>query len=363
MPPSRDVDHPGGRPRAPADAEKDDKPRNRGLPSIQQARDARAEGKTRWPSPKFWAYVGLILAISAILHWKWTDAEVERTRQKLLADQRGVAAELGPRWLPRRDRIESWITALAKDPGPEVIDKDALSKWDFRTRPGIYLRLRVEEAQTPEDIRKGALGSLRDGFTACLMRVPNPSATAGKECKHTRDCPVREFCNEQDHCSRPAQPFNLRVAYRTMHILSDEWVRDVQAADSELRTRLYVANFEDARRDDLPLAAELLMQAQYLLVVLDETPPGTPVPAADAGTMGEVVQGTAHASRVAVYRFSDDKALLRVRRESGGELIGVAPQADPDALAARQRQANSCALALAVREAMGDTGAAAVPPM
>lgn len=125
------------------DADHGDRPKDRGLPSIQKARDARAEGRTRWPAPKFWAYAGLVLAITAILHWKWTDSEVERTKQKLLADQRGVAAELGPRWLPLRQRIEGWITALAKDPGPEVIDKEALSKWDFRTRSGIYLRLRV----------------------------------------------------------------------------------------------------------------------------------------------------------------------------------------------------------------------------
>jgi hypothetical protein len=358
--PVSDAGPPGGRPGAPSD--QDDKPRNRGLPSIQQARDARAEGKTRWPSPKFWAYAGLVLAISAILHWKWTDSEVEHTKQKLLADQRGVAAELGPRWFPLRQRIEGWVTGLAHDTGPEVIDRDELSKWDFRTRPGIYLRLRVEEAQTPEDIRTGARDSLRDGFTACLMRVANPSATQGRECKRTRDCPTHEFCNEQDHCSRPSQPFNLRVAYRTMHILTDEWVRDVQASDTELRTRLFVTNFDDAVRDELPLAAELLTQAQYLLVVLDETPQGTPS-AADAGTMEEVVQGLPHAARVAVYRLSDDKPLLRVRRDAGGELIGAAPQGPTEAMAARQRQANSCALALAVRQAMGDTGAAVVPPM
>jgi hypothetical protein len=348
-----------------AEAEQD-KPRNRGLPAIHRAREDRSEGKSRWPSPKFWAYAGLVLAISAILHWKWSDGEIERTKQKLLADQRGVAAELGPRWLPLRDRIEGWITALAKDAndaGPEVAEKDLLAKWDFRTRPGIYLRLRREEAEKAEDIRSGARNSLRDGFTACLMRVPNPVATAGKECKRTRDCPAREFCNEMDHCSRPAQPFNLRVAYRTMHILTDEWVKEVQAADSELRTRLYVTNFEDALRDELPLAAELLTQAQYLLVVLDETPPTAAPAAADAGTFEEVVQALPHAARIGVFRLTDDKVLLRVRRESGGELIGAAPQADSDALAARMRQAQSCALAMAVREAIGDTRAGTSPPM
>jgi hypothetical protein len=346
--------------------ENDQKPRARGLPSIQQAREGRAEGKSRWPAPKFWAYAGIVLAIGFVLRWYWSEAEIQHTKQKLLADQRGVAAGVGPRWFPLRQRIEGWITALAKDPGPEVIEREELAKWDFRTRSGLYLRLRVEDAQTPEDIRQKARDSLRDGFTACLMRVPNPSATAGKECKRTRDCPAREFCNEQDHCSKPAQPFNLRVAYRSMQILTDEWVRDVQAVDSELRTRLYVTNFEDAVRDDLPLAAELLQNAQYLLVVLDETPPGlAPAPGkAEAGAGAtEAVQGVPHSARIGVFRLADDKVLLRVRRASGGELIGATPQADPEVLVARQRQANSCALALAVREAMGDPGAATVPPL
>ncbi|APR79413.1 Hypothetical protein A7982_04760 [Minicystis rosea] len=301
--------------------------------------------------------------VGFILQWKWTSNDVDRGKQKLLADQRGVAAELGPRWLPLRDKLEKWTTDLARSAGPEIIDREGLGKWDFRTRSGIYLRLRAEDAQTPEAIRTGAKSSLRDGFTACLMRVPNPSATAGKECKRTRDCPAREFCNEQDHCSKPAQPFNLRVAYRTMQILSDDWVREVQAVDAELRLRLYQTHFEDAIRDDMPLASELLAQAQYFLVVLDETPPGLALPAADAGvTANEVVQGAAHESRVLVVRLSDDKVLLRIRRPAGGELIGASPAIDSDVMAARQRQANSCALALSVREAMGDTNAATVPP-
>jgi len=339
------------------------KPRNRGLPSIAEARTARAEGRTRWPSPKFWGYAGLVLAVTFILHWKWTASEVERGKGKLLAQQRGVAAELGPRWIPLRDKIEGWTTALARSAAPEVVDRDTLSKWDFRGKGGIYLRLRVEDAEDAASIRKGARSSLRDAFTACLMKVPNPDATAGKPCKRTRECPARETCNEQDHCSKPAQPFNLRIAYRSMQILSDEWVRDVTAVDSDLRLRLYQTNFDDAIRDDMPVAAELFAQAQYYLVVLDETPAGMAMPAADAGTSAaEAVQGTEHHARIGVFRLADDKVLLRIRRPAGGELMGGMPNVDGDVLAARQRQANSCALALSVREAMGDTNAAAVPP-
>lgn len=364
----------------PSAEENEQKARNRGLPSIQEARDARSEGRTRWPSTKLWGYAALILAVGFILQWKWTGSDVERGRQKLLADQRGVAAELGPRWLPLRDRIEKWTMALAAGApqaphgASDVVEREELARWDFRVLPGIFLRQRAEDATTPEAIRAGARESLRDAFTACLMRVPNANATAGKACKRTRDCPARESCNEQDHCSRPAQPFNLRVAYRTMHILTDEWVRDVQAVDSELRLRLFQTSFEDAIRDDLPLAAEFLTQAQYYLVVLDETPPGMPLPppvAADAGApttvaWNEALQGVAHFARVGVFRLSDEKMLLRVRREVGGEggfeLLGAQVAIEPSVLAARQRQANSCALALAVREAMGDTTAATVPP-
>jgi hypothetical protein len=349
-----------------ASAPEEPQPRKRGLPSIQQAREARSAGKSRWPSVKFWGYSALILAISAILHWKWSQSEVDSSRQALLAKQRAVAVELGPRWFPLRDKIERWTADLAAAPpdgSQETIDRDALKGWDFRDKPGIYLRLRVVDAKAAEAIRTGAINSLRDGFTACLMRVGNPSTTAGADCKRSRDCPAGEFCNEVDHCSKAAQPFNLRVAYRTMRVLSDEWVRDVQDTSSDLRLRALVGGFDDTVRDDVPLAVDLLQRAQYFLLVLDEDAPGMAMPAADAGvSVAEAVQAVPHFARVAVWRLSDGKALLRVRREAGGQLLGATPSVDAEVLDARQRQANSCALALEIRQAMGDVGAAAVPP-
>jgi hypothetical protein len=114
------------------------------------------------------------------------------------------------------------------------------------------------------------------------------------------------------------------------------------------------ASFDDTVRDDFPLAAELLTRAQYFLLVLDETPPGKGAPdaGADAGP---------HASRVGVWRLGDGKLVVRLRREASGELLGAQPTVSQDVLDARQRQAQSCALALMVRQAMGDSGVAAVP--
>lgn len=338
-------------------------PRQRGLPAVHAARDARASGKIRYPSVKFWGYSALILVVGAVLQWKWSSGEVESSRQTLMARQRAVAAELGPRWFPLRDKIERWTTELAGEPGAEVIDHDALKSWDFRDKSGIFLRLRVQDAKTPEAIRSGARNSLRDAFTACLMRVPNPDATAGAPCRRTRDCATGEFCNEQDHCSKPSQPFNLRVAYRTLHVLTEDWVHDAQETTSDLRVRALVAGFDDTVRDDIPLAVEVLQKAQYFLVVLDEDVPGLVLPGADAGASAptEAIQGVPHFARVGVWRLSDGKQILRLRREAGGQLLGATPSVDAEVLASRMRQANSCALALEVRNAMGDTNAGSVP--
>lgn len=348
---------PRGGARPSADAER--QATTRGLSAIEEARKAR--GSFRWPPAKFWGYTGMILAVTFILHWKWTQGENEHARQKLLAQERAVKAELGPRWFPLRDKIERWTMELATGPAREVVDRDALRGWDFRAKPGIYLRMRAADATSAEAIRKGAKESLRDAFTTCLVTAPNPNAMAGMECKRTRDCPAGEFCNETDHCSKAAQPFNLRVAYRTMHILSDAWVADVQEASSDMRLRLLSTSFEDTLRDDVPLAAELLTRAQYYLVVLDEEPAKPPA-VKPGGSAEEALQGATHMARVALHRLSDDKLVLRVRREAGGELLGGIPPTDEDVLAAAKRQANSCALALAVRQAIGDANVPVEPP-
>ena len=78
--------------------EQQPEPRKRGLPSIYQAREDRAAGKSRWPSVKFWAYCGIILAVGGILRWKWAQGDMESDRQKLMAMQRDIAqSEVGKR--------------------------------------------------------------------------------------------------------------------------------------------------------------------------------------------------------------------------------------------------------------------------
>jgi hypothetical protein len=332
----------------------------RGLQAIEQSREAR--GKIRWPSTKFWGWAGLILVVSAILNWKWSQGRLESQRSELMARQRAVATELGPRWLPLQDRIEGWTMELAKEPGAEIADQEALKAWEFRDKPGIYLRLTADQGTSVESIRKGARDSLRDAFTACLMRASNPNPLAGAECKRTRECQRGEFCNELDRCTRPAQPYNLRVAYRALRVLTDEWVNEVQEVTTDLRLRVLAGSFDDTTQDDLPVAIDLLARAQYFLLVLDEIPTNAALPATDAGSLGEAIQAVPHHARIGIWRLSDGKAMLRLRREASGQLLGATPMIEADVMAARQQQTNSCALALAVRLAMGDKDASVVPP-
>src|SRR5204863_8238954 len=122
---------------------------------------------------------------------------------QLLGKQRFAKTELDAKWTPLRDKIEGWTQALAKGATEELVDKAALAGWSFRDKKGVYLRLRAEDTESGETIRKAAKDSLRDGFTACLALVPNQNPLQGHECKHSSECARGEHCNEQDHCAKP----------------------------------------------------------------------------------------------------------------------------------------------------------------
>jgi hypothetical protein len=342
----------------------DKEERLRGLKSVQTHRENRKE--MRFPPAKYWGYAGIVLLVMAIFHYKNSLSDLDRMRGQLLGKQRFAKTEIEPRWGPLRDKMEKWTQELAKGPAEDLVDKEALAGWTFRDKKGVYLRLRAEDAETPEAIRKASKDSLRDAFTSCLTLVPNQDPLSGHACKHSSECAQGEHCNEQDHCAKPAQPFNLRIAYRAFAVLSDDWVRQVQEG-GEMTVRALDGTFDDLVKDDMPLATQLIRDGQYFLVVIDEKAPDEPAPAPAGSTTAssnpaEIRQALQHFARIGVWRLSDAKPIIRVRRETAGTLLGNLGNVDPAVADARQRQANSCSLALAVRQAMGDTNAAGTPP-
>jgi hypothetical protein len=342
----------------------------RGLPSVAQARADRR--KTRWLPARFWLWAGVFVGAGAIVWWKLDDGAISKMRADLLARQRDVTAELGPRWFPLRDKLEGWTAECSSEgffdegaakPGT----KGLVAEWDFRRMPGIYLRLAQEAGKQPKTIREAAKKSLRDGFTSCLLEVDNPNPLSGPACETTAECSPGQLCNELGHCADPSQPYNLRTAYKALYMLSEEWIIDTQAISNKLTMRGAVATFDAANKYDLPMATDLLQRSKYFLVVVDEHVDegnglDAKLPDADAGAEDDrSIPTAAHPARVCVYRLEDDKKMIAVRREAGGELRGPANSSlNPATQIAQQRQANACALALALREAMGAPSGAQV---
>jgi hypothetical protein len=332
----------------------------RGLPSVEEARAARRRG---WlPGSRFWKWSAICIGAGIILWWKLEQGEINRMRNELLARQRGVREELGPRWFPLRDKIEGWTQACAAADFKPVEAPELVKEWDFRKLPGIYLRLSQKDAKSVNSIRDAAQKSLRDAFTACLLLTPNPNPLAGPACETTEDCGAKQLCNDYKHCAEYSQPFNLRTAYKTMQLMSDEWTAEIQQVTNKLTLRGAIATFDAANKYDLPVAADLLQRSKYFLLVvdeaqlLDEKGATEALPTvADAGVHDDRSIPTApHKARVCVWRLEDDKKVLALRGDASGMLVGGQKAAvDLETNISQQRQANSCALALTVREEMG----------
>ncbi|MBI5532770.1 MAG: hypothetical protein HY898_08660 [Deltaproteobacteria bacterium] len=303
--------------------------------------------------PRLWLWVGIILAVWAIIYWKYTQEKLDQARNALLARQRDAAAQLNQRFLPLRDRIERWIVdASGSFPG-DLVAPEA-TEAPFRSKPGIYLRLRLSDAADVKSIRRESQVSLRDAFTSCLFRGDNRDPWAGPECKFNHDCPAGQHCNETNHCTVPAQPFNLRVFYRGARVLSEDWIKDVREASDDMRIRLLEHDLDATIKEDVPLAIDLLVRGQYFMLVLDE-PAADPASVPDAGGPMESLQAAPHPARVFVYDIPRDKLILRLRTDAAAQVTG--PSADPKTTLAVRRQANSCAIAVAVRRALGDPDA------
>lgn len=344
---------------------------SRGLPAVEQMR--RERGKGRWMSGRFWVFFGIAVAIIAIVWWRFEQSEIQEVRTELLSKRRAVVKELGPRWYPLRDKLEKWAIACgAADPDEELIDRAILDELQLRKQPGLYLRLAQESAKDNAGVRDAAQKSLHDGFSACLLRPANPDPMEGEECEQTEQCPAGHMCSELKHCAKPSQPFNMRLGYQSLRMMDDEWVEQIQEITNMLTLEGASKSFESFNKYEIPMAIELLTRAEYFLVVVDEPPTKEAKESTDAkfrvtlpdgGVQEDPAISTApHHARICAWRLDkdkdddrdDDKQILSIRRYGEGKLMGGKEPKLVQTRIARQRQANSCALAMEVREALGD---------
>lgn len=338
--------------------------RDRGLPALRESREERRRalilGKVRLRSlpPQFWLWTLVILSAFGVVYWKLAQGELESAKTRVMAKQRAVAQALGAKLVPFRENVERWAAELAADAWPGDMVTDDLDVSKLARSPGVYLRARQSNAKSASALRRAAVASLHDGFTSCFfVRDGAVDPARGPKCQTTGDCQPGQLCNEYDVCAAPAMPYNMRLAYRALRVLSPEWTDELHEAGSDLAVTAYERDLDKVTRTDVPVAVDLLTRARYLTIVLDEDPQGGLPNEPDAGaeTPEERVQRTPHFARVGVWDLKSGKLVARVRAEASGQVVPVGKRAvqDPEVMAAQQRQVNSCALALHVKQALG----------
>lgn len=334
-----------------------DKPRpQRGLPSIAEARELRASRALPSASGKFWLWSLIAISTMTIFYWRKTQSENEAFRARILAKQRTVASDLGGTFFSLRDRAEKWTIDLAKGSfEPDFIApslKNTGKDLPLFKRPGVYLRVTQDDARSVEKIRSAARESLRDAFSSCLLRTPHLTQHKGQPCRISKECPSGQLCNEVEVCATPAQPFNLRLAYHGLRVLSDSWVRSVQSsgdsASDTLILRRYEMDIDSAISNDLPVVSELLRSAEFFLVVVDEIPEGFQPPS--QGSLAQAVQSESHPARIALYDLKSSELLLRLHRTADTTIPAI--PGDAETVDAQRRQILNCALAQDVRDAL-----------
>ncbi len=266
--------------------------------------------------------------------------KLDAQKEDLLAKQRAVDKTVGAEWYPLRDKLEKiTVDSALAWPDEDFVDTKA-KEWDFRTLPGLYLRLRVTEAKDVSAIRKNALGSFKDGFSGCLLREANPVGARGDA--------------DGGLGVAPDQPWNLRQAYTATRILTNEWVDEVRGSTDDLRLRVFEEQYRKDSETVIPVAIEIVKRAQFFLLVLDEDTPEA-MEKSDGGPISaESLQRVPHNARVRIVDLKTGGDLAHLRKAAHGSFVMAGGQlTDPEATAAVERQVQSCSLALEVQEALG----------
>ena len=315
--------------------------------------------------PRFWLWAGVILASSMVIYWKVAQGKLESEKSGVMAKQRAVAAALSPEVVPYTDKIEQWVRESSGEWSKSFIAPDIdLSR--IQRAPGIYFRVRQGAAADSELLRKEGAESLLDGFVACMfVREGEADPRQGPTCDASADCEPGLLCNEYNVCTPPPRPFNMRLAYSALHVLSSSWTDELHEATNDLKVRAFERELDRVSKNDVPIAIRMMKQAELFTLVVDE-PPGGELPAKLDGfeTIEQRIQRVPHRARVAVWDIRTGKQLVRLRSAADGKFVAVGDEhvatvptdeQNEDqrrSLAAQQRQANSCALALAVRTAI-----------
>jgi hypothetical protein len=317
-----------------------------GLKAIHEAREGRQTGG-KYSRPSTGAYLfGLAALLGSLVAYHYvSEYQLGADKRDILSQQRALKATIGAEWFPMRDEIEKYVLDAAGPYKGDFVDSEAV-RWDLHATPGLYLRLRVADAKNVDSLRDAAFDSQRDQFVGCFLREQNPGAARG----------------DRDAGAFPEQPWNLGRAYRATRVLGDEWANGLKEADDKMSVRVFQEQYEKAAKVDMQTAAQVVKQARFLLLVLDEDSDDVKK-SADGGPVDEpALQLVPHWSRVHILDLRTKSELVRLRKQGAASFVfaGDHGTTDDETHDALQRQVNNCSLANQVRAAISakaDSGA------
>jgi hypothetical protein len=309
---------------------------------------------------RFWLFTFAGMIVFGVVYYRHAQNELSVRRERLAARQRAVVLATGKAGFVLRDEIERWVQSFAT---LEIVNRvsPSASLDAIAHGPGIYLRLAQSEALEVSRLRKAAASSVHDGFTSCLFVGRANALTAGTACKAKTQCGIGELCDDWGVCSVPNQPYNLRLLYDALKVLGPEWGERLSQTGDELEVRALELELDDTSQHEIPAAAELVRRSKFFSVVLDEPPsakersadPDAGAPAPESPE--QRLQARDHYVRVGIWDLERKEPLVQMRFEAAGRFLTLGQRATaPEETAhSRQRQANNCAAALEVRDALG----------
>ncbi len=317
--------------------------RELGLKAVHSARAERSRSKYGKIDSRAWLFAGAAVVATLIAAWVLSDRKLDAAKEEILSQQRAAVSTVGAEWFPLRDKLEKITLEAAAHFDGDQVDLEA-ARLDFRSLPGLYLRVRVAEAKDASAIRASAKDSAKDGFVACLLREPNRPAHEG---------------NGDAGTAGPQHPWNLHEAYRATRVMTEEWANEVKASADKDRLRVFRQQYDRAKRDEIPVAIDILKGAQFFLLVLDEDVEEARELSDGGPVQQEALQQFPHPARVHIVNLRTGALIARLRRTAVADFafVGEHVVRDPGTRAAMKRQVNNCALAEQVWSALRPAGA------
>ncbi len=280
-----------------------------------------------------WKWVGLVFTfVTVALVWYFvrSDRQLRAERSRILRTLSGMKGSVQTEYGKLREQVEGWTSSAATKPyAGDLVDRDARAL-NWRERPALYLRLRVEDAKTLAAVHTNAKAVAIDSIASCLLRA------------------------------RAGGPWPYGEVVTRMEMLGVDFINDVSTTTNDLRMRNLSFALDYYEKNDFPTVRDATKQAEFFVLALDEDP--TPMPTTSAAfgataTPSQRIASVTHPIQLHVWKLLEGREILRVRRTPEANVVQV--QGDVVGPAAgielRKAQALGCSLATEALDLLGDT--------